>query len=292
MQTIADIHNHIIFDVDDGPPTLEDSMRLLRQAAKYHITDIAATPHQLEKDQVSNVKARQEKVIKNFRRLQEEAEKEKLPLRLHLGAELFFTTGVVRAPQIPYFTYGDKKKYALIEFSMNWPPQGFKEAFYELIQDDCIPVLAHPARYSYFWEIAEDITDLVRMGTLLQINAGSLLGYMGTQARFISEMLLKGGLVHVIASDAHRESRAIGFNLTRAAAVYKEKYPDINIDRLISDNPMKILRGETIEVDEEPCYRFDKKKQYKQWRRFHFVHDILGIGDKTVKKAKKTRRYI
>lgn len=292
MKKIADIHNHIIFDVDDGPPTLEDSMRLLRQAVKYNITDIAATPHQLEKDQISNYEERQKKVIKNFNIVKETAKKEKLPLELYLGAELFFTTSVVHSPKIPYFSYEDKKKYALIEFSMNWPPEGFKEAFYELIQDGCTPVLAHPERYGYFWEMAEDIIDLVKMGTLLQINSGSLLGYMGTQARFISEMLLAGGLAHVIASDAHRQSKAIGFNLMRAVEVYKEKYPDIDIDKLISGNPMKILNSEPLEIDEEPCYHFDKKKQYKQWRRFYFVHDILGIGDKTKKKAKKIKRYI
>ena len=292
MQRTVDIHNHIIFDVDDGPPALEDSMLLLRQAVKHGITDIAATPHQLEKDQVAGYEERQKKVLRNFNILKEAAGKEKLPLNLYLGAELYFTTRIGRAPEIPYFTYEDKKKYALIEFSMNWPPQGYKEAFYELIQDGCTPILAHPGRYGYFWEIAEDIVDLVKMGSLLQINSGSLLGYMGTQARFVSEMLLTEGLVHIIASDAHRASRAIGFNLNRAVDIYREKYPEIDFRRLTYENPMKVLRGETIEVNEEPCYRFDRSRQYKKWRRFYFVHDILGIGDKTTRKRKIKKHYV
>ncbi len=64
MEHIADIHNHIVFDVDDGPNTLENSMKMMRQAAERNITDIVATPHQFENDLIDHVH-RQEKVINN-----------------------------------------------------------------------------------------------------------------------------------------------------------------------------------------------------------------------------------
>ncbi|MEA2077630.1 MAG: CpsB/CapC family capsule biosynthesis tyrosine phosphatase [Candidatus Marinimicrobia bacterium] len=292
MQRLVDIHNHIIFDVDDGPGTIEQSMEMMRQAVKNNITDIVATPHQLENDQVSEHHERQNKVIENFKILQKAVKEEGLPLNLYLGGELYYTTYVVHAPEIPYFTYENEKKYALIEFSLNWHPEGYKEIFYDLIQNNVTPVLAHPERYSYFWEIIEDIIDLIKMGTILQINAGSLLGYQGTQARFLSEMLLREGLAHIIASDAHRARRAIGFNMPKAAEVFKEKYPKIDFNKLISENPLKIIQGEPLYIDEDPCYNFDKNKQYKLWRRFYFLHDVLGIGNKIKKRKKKVRRYI
>lgn len=287
MEHIADIHNHIVFDVDDGPNTLESSMNMMRQAAERKITDIVATPHQFEND-LADHQHRQEKVINNFKALKEEVQKEKLPLNLYLGAELFFSTQLVSAPEIPYLTVNNNKKYALIEFSMNWQPEAYKETFYELIMNGCTPVLAHPERYAYFWDMAEDIMDLVRMGTLLQINAGSLLGYMGTQAYFVSKMLLAEGLAHVIASDAHRASRAIGFNMPRAVEIYREELPHIDMHKLISVNPMKIIRGEPIEINDEPTYSFDKQQQYKKWRRFYFRHEILGLNRKMGKKPKKS----
>lgn len=279
MEHIADIHNHIIFDVDDGPDKLESSMKMMRQAVERKITDIVATPHQFEND-IADYEHRQKKVLENFNTLREEVKKENLPLNLYLGAELFFSTQLNNATEIPYLTLENKKKYALIEFSMNWQPEGYKETFYELIMNGCTPILAHPERYSYFWDVAEDILDLVKMGTLLQINASSLLGYMGTQAHFVSQMLLSEGLAHVIASDAHRASHAIGFNMPRAAEMYREQFPNIDMNKLISENPMKIIRGETIEINDEPVYRFDKKQQYKKWRRFYFRHEILGLNRK------------
>ena len=292
MQRLVDIHNHIIFDVDDGPGTIEQSMDMMRQAVKCGVTDIVATPHQLEKDQVSKHHERQNIIKENFDLLKEKIKEEDLPLNLYLGSELYYTTYVVHAPEIPFYTYEDKKKYALIEFSLNWHPEGHKEVFYELIQNGITPVLAHPERYSYFWEIVDDIIDLIKMGAVLQINAGSLLGYQGTQARFLSEMLLREGLAHVIASDAHRPSRAIGFNMPRAAETFKKKYPDIDFNVLISENPWKIVQGETLDIDDEPCYKFDKNKQYKLWRKFYFIHDVLGIDNKTKKRRKKVTRYI
>lgn len=287
MKRFVDIHNHFLYDVDDGPSSIDRSLEMLKQAVKHGITDAVATPHQLERDQVSEHPERQEKVIAHFNELQQQVKENELKIDLYLGSELYYTTSVVNAPDIPYYTYENKKKYALIEFSMNWHPEGYKEVFYELIQNGVTPILAHPERYSYFWEIADDIIDLIKMGTLLQINAGSLLGYQGSQARFVSEMLLKEGLAHFIASDAHRPSRSIGFNMTRAADTYKEKYPDLDIDKLISDNPLKVLKGEPIEIDDTPCYEFNKDRQYKLWRRFYFFHDALGIGNKMKKRKRK-----
>ena len=288
MKRIVDIHNHVVFAVDDGARNIEESIDMIKQAAKYGITDVVATPHQYEKDQVSELHERQDVIIQNFEELRKAVKSEEIPVKLHLGSELYFTTYVINAPDVKYFTYNDKKKYLLIEFSMNWQPEGFKEVFYELIQNGLTPVLAHPERYSYFWDIADDIMDLIKMGTLLQINAGSLLGYHGLQARFISDMLLKEDLAHVIASDAHRARRSYGFNLMRTVEEYSEKYPDINIQKLISDNPLKIVEGKTLDIEDEPCYNFNKDKFYKQWRRFHFFQDILGMGGK---KKKIKKRY-
>src|SRR4051812_36599697 len=42
---MVDIHSHIVFGVDDGAKTLEDSIAMLRIAAGAGTTDIVATPH-------------------------------------------------------------------------------------------------------------------------------------------------------------------------------------------------------------------------------------------------------
>lgn len=278
MKRIVDIHNHYIHEVDDGSQSLDMSMQMLRQAVERGITDIVATPHQLEIDQADPEHKRQEKIIRHWNIVRDEVKKEKLPLNLYLGGELYFTRYISEAPKVQYFTYEDKKKYALVEFAMNWKPSSHDKLFYSLMEQNCTPVLAHPERYSFFWEFADEIMRLVRMGTLLQVNGASLLGNHGTQAQYIAEMLIRKELAVAIASDAHRPKYNNGFNLPIAAAFCKEKYPHLDIDKLISDNPWKIVQGEELFFDDDPAYEFDQAKEFKLWRRYRFKHDILGIG--------------
>ena len=42
---MIDIHSHILFNIDDGAETLEDSVKLCRDAADNGVKLITATPH-------------------------------------------------------------------------------------------------------------------------------------------------------------------------------------------------------------------------------------------------------
>ena len=41
----VDIHSHILYGLDDGAKTIEDSVAMLELAASDGTTDIVATPH-------------------------------------------------------------------------------------------------------------------------------------------------------------------------------------------------------------------------------------------------------
>ena len=42
---MVDIHSHVLYGVDDGARTLEDSVAMVRMAAEAGTTDLVATPH-------------------------------------------------------------------------------------------------------------------------------------------------------------------------------------------------------------------------------------------------------
>ena len=42
---MRDIHNHLLYGIDDGAKTIEDSERLLKELEKNNVTDIMFTPH-------------------------------------------------------------------------------------------------------------------------------------------------------------------------------------------------------------------------------------------------------
>ena len=45
---MRDMHSHIMYGVDDGSRSLEESIELLNEQEKKGITDIILTPHYIE----------------------------------------------------------------------------------------------------------------------------------------------------------------------------------------------------------------------------------------------------
>src|SRR5215469_16434201 len=42
---LIDIHSHLLYGLDDGAATLEDSVAMARMAVQYGTTDLVVTPH-------------------------------------------------------------------------------------------------------------------------------------------------------------------------------------------------------------------------------------------------------
>ena len=64
-------------------------------------------------------------------------------------------------------------------------------------------LLAHPERCPAFQRDPARLERLVDAGVLVQITAGSMTGGFGSTVRRFTAALLREGLVHVVASDAH-----------------------------------------------------------------------------------------
>jgi len=64
-------------------------------------------------------------------------------------------------------------------------------------------VLAHPERCPLFQRNPERLRNIVADGTLCSITAGSMLGRFGDSVRTFTVEMLRDGLVHDVASDAH-----------------------------------------------------------------------------------------
>ena len=76
----------------------------------------------------------------------------------------------------------------------------------ELINLGLIPVLAHPERIEMFQKDIKTLDELIKIGLLTQITAGSLLGVFGDIAKELSIYMLNKDLVNIISSDTHSDS--------------------------------------------------------------------------------------
>ena len=136
-------------------------------------------------------------------------------------------------------------KYPLIEFSFH--SDGMEET--RILRSVCKagyrPVVAHPERYSYVQQDPRLLHQWVRMGCLIQVNRGSLLGRFGRRAQSLGFALVDRGFATVVASDAHSPRIRTPWMADVEQLLSKEISP-LCARMLLRDNPRKILKNEEI----------------------------------------------
>ena len=112
MDRFIDLHQHVLWGMDDGPQTREEMFALLRRDAEQGIGIVAATPHVLPGVQPFDMPRYQKRLAE----AQAYCSEENLPVRVISGAEIRYTPltlSMLLDHRIP--TLGDSK-YVLLEF--------------------------------------------------------------------------------------------------------------------------------------------------------------------------------
>lgn len=236
-----DIHSHFLYGVDDGPETLDTSLRMLRFAASSGVKAAVATPHVLNNQSPQWI----DTVISHFHETVRAVITERLDIELFLGAELFFQYGLDNLIDWPIGSYRGMGAYFLVETPMNQYPRHFAPVLSKLRSAGKRPVFAHPERITPLVGDVNTITALVSDGILIQVTSGSLLGEFGRKVSSFTWELLERNLVHAVASDAHDVSDR-PFNLAAASAAVTDRFGEETADRLFFHNPRRILFGEEV----------------------------------------------
>lgn len=195
LQGATDRHCHVLFGVDDGIRTLEDSLAVLAYDEEVGIKEVWCTPHVME--DVANTT---EKLRERFAMLQEAY---KGPIKLNLAAEYMLDTLFEER-----FHAGDlltmEDNTVLVETSTWNPPPDMTGTLRRIQKAGYRPLLAHPERYRYLNEAGYE--RLYKMGIHFQLNLGSLVGYYGETAMGKARNLLEKGWYSDVGSDCHRLS--------------------------------------------------------------------------------------
>lgn len=189
----VDRHSHILYGVDDGIKTPEDSLEVLKFEESLGVSEVWCTPHVMEDvpNTTEALKARFEELKRLYTG----------PIRLHLAAEYMIDTVFeARLGVGDLLTMEDDT--LLMETSTIAPPYDLKGSLREAMSKGYRPLFAHPERCR-FLEV-KDCEELVEMGVRLQLNIASLTGYYGQSCRLKAETLLKKGLYSAYGSDCHR----------------------------------------------------------------------------------------
>lgn len=189
----TDRHSHILYGVDDGIKTPEDSLAALAFEESLGVREVWCTPHIMEDvpNTTEALKSRFEELCGIYNG----------PIKLHLAAEYMIDTLWEERLEA-----GDlllmEDDMLLMETSTVTPPFDLKGSLSSAMSAGYRPLFAHPERCR-FLEV-RDCEELVKMGVRLQLNIASLTGYYGQTAKVKAEALLKKDMYFAYGSDCHR----------------------------------------------------------------------------------------
>ena len=197
---MVDIHNHILFGIDDGAEDLEISIEMCRDAYENGFKAIVVTPHFFEYDDIDYFVEKRDAKIKRLRNALAE---EEIPLKVYSGAEVYLTDEIFEADNLDDLTI-NHSKYILCEFSLGPFDSSHVPAWFdELIDRGYTPILAHPERYYTFHRDFELIDALLDRVIIFQVTFDSLTGRNGEKPQMMGVDMVCRGLAQLIGTDAH-----------------------------------------------------------------------------------------
>lgn len=238
-----DLHCHILYGVDDGASVLSESVDMAKIAFENGTDTAVLTPHgnlhhKAPLSSPENLRAREEVLKKAV------AEKN-IPIKFLLGQEIFCQGDVVGGLKSGKLLTLNGSDYPLVEFNFSEKFESVNRKIESLICEGFVPVIAHPERYGFVSEDFNSLLKLKKLGSVIQINKGSLKGHFGKTAHYLASKMLREGLADVVASDSHSPF-VRSPSLCDAHEYIAERYSVEYADMLLSENPKKISENKKI----------------------------------------------
>ncbi len=268
--SLVDLHTHILPGLDDGATDNAMSLRMAERAAADGVTVMAATPHAFDGCGRS---ARRLAVQRRVASLQAMLDAAGIGLRLQAGAEILLCRGVARRVLAgEAATLDPQGRYLLVELPPLAQPEGIFDELFQLTLAGITPVLAHPERHPLLQRDPWRVAALCRMGCLVQLTAMSVTGEFGEPAMSCAHTLLRDGMAHLIASDAHDDRHRPPLLKASVAAAADVLGSPAQAYAMVSELPRRILAGEPVDVP-APAVQGAARTVYQKWQRW-FGHVV------------------
>ena len=109
IESLTDIHAHIIYGVDDGARTPNESLKLISMAREQGIKKIIATPHTVPE-------LTSDEIVKKLNIIKSKVKEEHIDCKLYTGQEIFYSEKAIENLKSgKYLTLADSE-YILVEF--------------------------------------------------------------------------------------------------------------------------------------------------------------------------------
>ena len=195
------MHSHMLQGLDDGSPTVAESLLLLEQLQEWGLHTFYFTPH-IFQELYPNTAAT---IDQAYRAL-----KPQLDATLHTGyaAEYMLDHTFDQRIQANEVFLTLPGNYILVEMSYIQENKQIERLLFELQIQGYKPILAHPERYVFYQHDIKKIQRFRDLGCLLQCNMLSAFGYYGPAEKHVFKRMAEKGLIDLLGTDMHHDRHA------------------------------------------------------------------------------------
>lgn len=198
----TDIHSHVCPGIDDGSPSPQMSVQLVRGMAELGFDKMVVTPHVTDETFPNTPVI----IRESFSELVSACKNAGLDMQFRCSAEY-------RIDEILYEMVEQNTispipgGWLLVENSWFQEPFGLDAFLFDLrVANNLKPIMAHPERFPYYQRHYDRLEQLHDNQIALQVNLLSLAGHYGKAAKQTAEWLLSHNMISFIGSDLHRIS--------------------------------------------------------------------------------------
>jgi protein-tyrosine phosphatase len=238
---LVDIHCHLLWGLDDGCRTPEETLEAARAMASLGYTDVAPSPHA----QARYAGGDREACAARLAEARERVGAAGIALQLHPNAENPIDDGFLASLERGEARgVGEAQQFVLVEFPFLDDVPDVPGLISRVRARGVTPIVAHPERCLCFEEPGR-AEAAVGAGAVLQLNIGSLIGRHGWLALQLAERLLGEGLCALGGTDLHGPFDAAAW-IDEALTALERAAGTKQLERLCRDNPRRALRGEDL----------------------------------------------
>lgn len=237
---MIDMHTHLLFGVDDGPPNIEETIALVKKAQEEGITDMICTSHASH----PQFDVQRSEVLSQILLLKDVIREAGLEMKLHPGQEIRLTENIIEKLDKGELLTLANSRYLLLELPSQTIPVYTVKIIQALLEREIIPIIAHPERNRAIAQNPQRLERLVRHGAAAQITASSISGHFGKSIQRLSLQLIEANLVHAYGSDVHN-LKTRPFHFERGLDLLEKKRLNDVADLLLENNE-RILRNESL----------------------------------------------
>lgn len=235
----ADLHNHMLFGVDDGAQSESEMRAIIDASYADGVRQLCFTPHY----HPYYFGEHQAQIDAAFASAKAYCAERHPDLELYLGNELRYERSCLEWLEQGKCQTINGTEYLLVDFLYPEPAETILNAMLRVLNAGYTPVLAHVERYERFHRDLREVDQLKTWGVILQVDAQSPLGGLGHGSKVRARRLLEAGAVDLIASDAH-DLTSRPPQLRPCYDFVSRKYGADYAKHLFRDEPLRILRAE------------------------------------------------